>query len=83
MQVVALAKGTTVNANPRRVVVFRQIDGQRQAAGFDLTAIRAGRMEDPVIYGSDIVIVDGDNTRQLWRDILSGIPVFALFRPFF
>ena len=83
MQVVAMARGTTATANPRRVVVFRQIGGQRQVAGFDLTAIRSGQMPDPEIYGSDIVIVDGDDTRQNWRDILSAIPILALFRPFF
>lgn len=83
MQVIAMARGTSANANPRRVVVFRQIGGQRQVAGFDLTAIRSGQMPDPVIYGSDIVIVDGDDTRQTWRDVLSAIPIIALFRPFF
>ena len=83
MQVIAMAGGTSANANPRRVVVFRQIGGERQVAGFDLAAIRAGRMEDPLIYGSDIIIVDGDETRQNWRDILSTIPILALFRPFF
>jgi polysaccharide biosynthesis/export protein len=81
MQVVAMARGTTINANPRRVIVFRQIEGRRMAAGFDLTAIRAGQMEDPIIYGSDIVVVDGDDTRQMWRDILTAIPILALFRP--
>lgn len=83
MQVIAMAGGTSATANPRRVIVFRQIGGQRQVAGFDLAAIRAGRMEDPLIYGSDIIIVDGDDTRQNWRDILSTIPILALFRPFF
>lgn len=82
MQVVAMANGATPNANLRRVVVFRNIDGQRMAAAFDLRAIREARMEDPAIYGSDIVIVDGSDTRQLWRDVLSTIPVIALFRPF-
>jgi polysaccharide export outer membrane protein len=31
MQAVALAGGTSEDANPRRVAVFRQIEGQRQA----------------------------------------------------
>lgn len=81
MQAVAMARGATGNANLRRVVVFRQIQGQRMAAGFDLQAIRSSQMEDPVLYPSDIVIVDGSGTRQMWRDILSAIPILALFRP--
>jgi polysaccharide export outer membrane protein len=81
MQVVAMARGTTLNANTRRVIVFRQIEGTRMAAGFDLNAIRKGVMEDPIIYGSDIVVVDSDDARQTWREILSAIPILALFRP--
>jgi polysaccharide biosynthesis/export protein len=81
MQVVAMARGTTLNANTKRVIVFRQIDGRRMAAGFDLNAIRSNQMEDPVIYGSDIVVVDGDDARQMWREVLSAIPILALFRP--
>lgn len=81
MQAIAQARGATQNANLRRVVVFRQIQGQRMAAGFDLQAIRESRMEDPVLYPSDIVVVDGSDTRQMWRDVLQTIPIIALFRP--
>lgn len=81
MQAIAMARGVSQNANLRRIVVFRQIGGQRQAAGFDLQAIRQSQMEDPVLYPSDIVIVDGNETRQTWRDVLSAIPILALFRP--
>ena len=42
IQAVAMAQGTTEDANARRVAVFRTIGGQRQAAAFDLTAIRRG-----------------------------------------
>ena len=43
IQAVALAKGTSEDANARRVAVFRTVSGQRQAAAFDLTAIRRGQ----------------------------------------
>ena len=82
MEAVAMAKGATGGANLRRVVVFRQIEGQRMAAAFDLHAIREAKMKDPVIYASDIIIVDGNDTRQMWRDVISTLPLVALFRPF-
>ena len=81
MQAVAMARGTTPDANLRRVVIFRQIGGQRMAAGFDLREIRSAQMEDPAVYASDIIIVDGNQTRQMWRDVLQTIPILALFRP--
>lgn len=82
IQAVALARGTTPDANPRRVAVFRTIDGQRQAAAFDLTAIRRGQATDPAIYAGDIVVVDGSKVKAVERQILSTIPALALFRPF-
>lgn len=82
IQAIALAKGTDTDANPRRVVVFRTIGGQRQAASFDLTDIRRGSAADPAIYGNDIIVVDGNKARQNFRDALSAVPLLSLFRPF-
>jgi polysaccharide biosynthesis/export protein len=82
MRAVALAKGTTEDANPARVLVFRTINGERMAAAFDLQSIRRAESEDPPIYGNDIVIVDGSNSRRLWRDIMQSLPVLGMFRPF-
>ena len=82
LQAVALARGTDETANPRRVAVFRQIQGQRMAAAFDLTSIRRGNAEDPVIYTGDIIVVDGSRLRALQREIMSTLPLLTVFRPF-
>lgn len=82
LQAVALARGTNDTSNPRRVAVFRQIQGQRMAAAFDLTSIRRGNAEDPVIYTGDIIVVDGSQLRAIQREIMSSIPLFSVFRPF-
>jgi polysaccharide export outer membrane protein len=82
IQAVALARGTTQDANPRRVAVFRTIGGQRQAAAFDLTDIRRGQAPDPRIYPGDIVVVDGSKIKELQRQIFQSVPLFSIFRPF-
>ena len=82
IQAIALAKGTTEDANARRVAVFRTIDGQRQAAAFDLTSIRRGQSPDPQIYPGDIVVVDGSAIKALQKQILQTLPAFSIFRPF-
>ena len=82
MQAVALAKGTSEEANARRVAVFRQIDGKRQAAAFDLVAIRRGQEPDPAIYPGDIVVVDGSGVKAAQRQILNSLPILSIFRPF-
>lgn len=82
MQAVALAKGTSEEANARRVAVFRQIGGQRQAAAFDLVAIRRGQEPDPAVYPGDIVVVDGSGIKAAQRQILNSLPILSIFRPF-
>jgi polysaccharide export outer membrane protein len=82
IQAVAMARGTTQDANPSRVYVFRTIKGERLAGAFDLKMIRRGQAEDPVIYGNDIVVVDGDKSRQMIQTLLQTIPVLGVLRPF-
>ena len=82
IQAIAAAGGTTENANPRRVAIFRQIGGQRQAAAFDLTSIRRGEAPDPQVYAGDIIVVDGSSTKATQRQILNSLPILSIFRPF-
>ena len=82
MQAIAQAGGITENANGRRVAVFRQIGGQRQAAAFDLLAIRRGQDPDPRVYPGDIIVVDGSATKAIHRQILNSLPLLSIFRPF-
>ena len=79
LQAVALSGGPTEGANPKRVIVFRQIDGKRNAAGFDLTQIRAGKAEDPLVYGNDIIVVDGSEARKAYGEFIRSVPLLALF----
>jgi polysaccharide export outer membrane protein len=81
MQAIAQAGGVTEDANARRIAVFRTIGGQRQAAAFDLVSIRRGEMPDPKIYPGDIVVVDGNSVKGTWRQIMSSIPLLAIFGP--
>ena len=82
MQAVAAAGGTGPDANPRRVAVFRQISGKRQAAAFDLTSIRRGEAEDPQVYAGDIVVVDGSSVKALQKQLLNSLPILSIFKPF-
>ena len=81
VQAVAMAKGTTDDANARRVAVFRMIDGQRQGAAFDLTSIRRGQAPDPQIYPGDIVVVDGSSVKAMEKQLFQAWPILSIFRP--
>lgn len=82
VQAIAMARGTDDKANPRRVAIFRQIDGQRMAAAFDLVSIRRGEAKDPQVYSGDVIVMDGNNVNAMYREIMGALPVVALFRPF-
>lgn len=82
MQAVAAAGGTGPDANARRVAIFRQIDGKRQAAAFDLTSIRRGEAPDPQVYAGDIIVIDGSSTKVIQKQILNSLPILSIFKPF-
>ena len=82
LQAIALSGGPTLSANERKVAIFRQVSGQRQVAVFDLKAIRKGEMPDPQVYGNDVIVVDGSQTRENYRDIIRAAPFLALFAVF-
>jgi polysaccharide export outer membrane protein len=81
MQAIAMAKGTSPDANARRIAVFRTVGGQRQAAAFDLTSIRRGEAPDPQIYPGDIVVVDGSSVKAREKTLIQSIPLLAIFGP--
>jgi polysaccharide export outer membrane protein len=78
----SLAKGETQMAALNDVVVFRQVNGQRAGAVFDIRQIRSGQAPDPQIRSNDMIIVGYSGARRAWRDILSSLPIFNMFRPF-
>jgi polysaccharide export outer membrane protein len=82
MQAIALARGTSDTANPRRIAIFRQVQGQRMAAAFDLTSIRRGEAEDPRVYSGDIIVVDGSGVKAAQRQIMNSLPLVSVFTPF-
>jgi polysaccharide export outer membrane protein len=83
LQAVAMARGPDKDyANLKRVLVFRNIDGTRQVAVFNLQDIRSGKAADPAILANDVIVVDGSNVKGAWREVLRSLPGLAFFRPF-
>lgn len=59
MQVLAIAGGLNSIADANNVRIFREKpNGAREVLTFDLVAIRAGKVEDPLIKGNDTVVVE-------------------------
>lgn len=77
MRAMAVAQGTDEFSRLDDVVIFRTVRGQRLAALYNLDAVRHGVYPDPDIYANDVIMVGDDNSRRLFKDILSAIPAIA------
>jgi len=78
----AQAQSPTDVAKLDQVVIFRNIDGRRAGAVFDVKAIREGRVPDPQVLGGDVIVVGFDQVKGAFRDIFKTAPFFYLFRYF-
>ena len=79
LQIIASAEGLDDLADPRGIVIFRVVNGQKMVAAFDLQAIRHGTAEDPQVYGDDKVVVDQSGSKSAFRQIIQAIPVIGVF----
>lgn len=82
LEALALAKGLTRTAALNQVAVFRNVDGKRSGAVFDVGKIRHGDAEDPAILGDDVIVVGFSSVKGAYRDFLQTAPVLAIFRTF-
>jgi polysaccharide export outer membrane protein len=78
MEAIAMAKGTSRDANLRRVAIIRTVDGQPHAAVFNLAQIYAGKSPDPEILGSDTVVVDTSGSKYFWDEVVRALPALSV-----
>lgn len=79
LQSLALAQGLDQVADPGNVVVFRNVNGQRQAARFDVAEIRGGKASDPTLQSGDVVVVPKNGFRSALQDVLQVLPIGRTF----
>lgn len=79
LQAIAMAEGLTDLADLGGVVVFRQVNGERMAAAFDMRDVRSGRSADPQVYGDDIIVIEQSGSKSALRQFLQSIPALGLF----
>ena len=82
LSALSLAKGETEFASLNEVVVFRNINGQRMGAVFDVKAIRTGMAEDPEVLSNDTIVVGYSAARRTCKNIMNSMPILNIFRPF-
>lgn len=79
LQSIAMAEGLDTTRASTEVVVFRVADGRRQAAKFDIEAIRAGHVVDPALHAGDVVVVHDSSAKIAFNNILRILPAGGAF----
>lgn len=82
LQAVAMAEGPSRVADLTKVAVFRNVEGRRSVALFDLSAIRQGRASDPQVLGDDVIVVDTSRLNSALREVVGALPAMAAFAYF-
>lgn len=82
LQAITMAEGLDNNRASGEVVVFRQVNGQRTAARFDLDEIREGSAKDPIIEPGDVIIVADSTGKIVLHNVLRVLPITNVFRGF-
>lgn len=80
LQAIALAEGVDDKiADLGGIVVMRQVGGKKQAAVFDLREVRKGNIEDPQLYGDDVIVVEQSGSKTAFRRFIESVPALGIF----
>ena len=83
LQAIALAEGVDDKiADLGGIVLMRQVEGKRQAAVFDLRLVRKGMIDDPQVYGDDLIVVEQSGSKSAFRRFIEAVPAIGVFRWF-
>jgi polysaccharide export outer membrane protein len=77
-QAIANAGGTSDLANSQRVHVAKSVNQHVQDEIYNLEDIQAGKVQDPLLKGGDIVVVEQSGVKVALKDVSSLLP-FAIF----
>lgn len=81
LQAIALAGGVDdKTADLGGIVLMRQVNGKRMAAAYDLRQVRKGVIEDPLVYGDDIIVIEQSASKTALRRFIDSLPVLGIFR---
>jgi polysaccharide export outer membrane protein len=83
LQAIALGGGVDDQiADLGGIVVMRSVGGKRMAAVYDLREVRRGVVEDPQLFGDDIVVVEQSGSKTAFRRFIESMPILGVFRWF-
>lgn len=78
LQALAIAQGLDT-VSDSTVVIFRDQNGKRAAARFDVADIRSGSVADPPLQAGDVVVAGSSAIKEGFNNFLKALPIAGLF----
>ena len=75
LDAIALSGGLSKVADDKKVFVYRDINGRKLVANYDVAAIRAGQRSDPRLYGGDVVVVFSSGSKIAMQNLKEALGV--------
>jgi polysaccharide biosynthesis/export protein len=73
-----MAEGLDPNSDST-VLVFRTTNGNRSAAKFDVSDIRAGTAKDPTLQSGDVVVAATSTMKEAFNNFIKVLPLASVF----
>jgi polysaccharide biosynthesis/export protein len=89
MQALAMSEGIDSATASGSVAIFRQAeakqsdtkkDGAKQAIQYEISDIRTGKVPDPDVVASDLIVVDVSATKEAFNNFVKAIPIANVLR---
>jgi polysaccharide biosynthesis/export protein len=81
LQFIATAEGLT-DAAEQDVAVFRDVEGTRSVAKFNIENLRTGLAADPAVQQGDVIVVNTSAAKLAFQNFLKLVPATNAFAPF-
>lgn len=78
MQAIAVAQGLEETAE-NTIVVFRDANGKRAIARFEVAALRGGTAKDPQLQAGDVIVVETSALKQGFNQFIKMLPLVSVF----
>ena len=75
LQAVALARGISLTADSEKIFVYRDFQGKKLVANYNLKKIQQGQAIDPRIYGGDIIVAFSSKTKVVQKNLKESLGV--------
>jgi len=78
LQAIATAQGLNDNSDST-VIVFREQQGKRAAARFDVAQIRNGKADDPKLQAGDVIVAGKSAMKETFNNFIKALPIASVF----